>query len=180
MSRKKQDKSDYDEAVRLLVLFLILAFFSCSSGLPLDAAGGRRSEYENYISDHLKSDHLYIKLRETASGRALLVTPKLTELQSRIAPGFQVKIPEAKTLVVVSLEMQDWSRFSIGDYKFFLGDKSSASVKEITDEQLISTLYPFSVPHDRVFLVEFEGPAQVPHLKVQTSHGQLEFQLDGA
>lgn len=165
--------------MRILVLLLAGAFFSCGTRVPLDATGSRRSEYEAYIGRYLKSDHLYIKLRETASGRALLVTAKLAELQSRIAPGFELKIPEGKTLVVVSLEMQDWSRFSIGDYKFFLGDVPSRSVKEITDEQLITTLYPFSVPHDRVFLVEFEATDLSKHLKVQTSPGQLEFHLDG-
>lgn len=62
-------------------------------------------------------------------------------------------------------------------FKFYWGDVASKSVKEIMDGQLLQTLYPFAVPHDRRrFYVEFEGVAsEVNTLKVQTSQGQFTF-----
>lgn len=174
---KIQAKNDYDEAVRILGLFVFAFFASCSS-VPLDAMGGRRAEYDAYLADHLKSDRLYIKLRETAHGRALLITPKVTELQAKVAPGFELAAIDGKTRVIISLEMQDWARFSITDYKFYLAGVSATSVKEIVDEQLIRTLYPFAFPHDRVFIAEFEGNL-TGELKAQTSPGQFIFNLSG-
>ena len=141
--------------------------------------GGRRAAYESYLDKHVKSDRLYLRLRETAHGRALLITPEITELQSKVAPGFELAVIEGKTRVIVSLEMQDWSRFSISDYKFFMAGVSASSVKEIVDEQLIRTLYPYAFPHDRVFIAEFEGNL-TGELKVQTSPGQFIFNLGGA
>ncbi|MEZ4815775.1 MAG: hypothetical protein R3A80_11295 [Bdellovibrionota bacterium] len=161
--------------MRLITSLLVGSFLiSCSSLKSIDAGGSRRGEYENYLSEHLKVDRLYMKLREMAIGRALMITPESAALQAKVVPGFELLPVEGKTLFVVSLEMQDWSRFSISDFNFLLGEQKATSVKEIMDEQLLNTLYPFAVPHDRAFVVEFDSPV-ASTLKIQTSQGQFEF-----
>jgi hypothetical protein len=119
---------------------LLFGLFSCSTITTLDIDSSRRNQYEDYLQNHLKVEKLYLKLRETASGKALKVTPELTELQSHVVPGFEAKAASGNTLFVVSLEMPDWSRFSIADFKFYWGESASKSVKEIMDGQLLQTL----------------------------------------
>jgi len=115
-----------------------------------------------------------MKLRETAVARAMRITAESAALQAKVVPGFE-KLPiEGKEIFVVSMEMLDWSRFSISDFKFYLGDQLATSVKEIMDQQLLNSLYPFAIPHDRAFMVEFnQTPSSV--LKIQTSQGQFQF-----
>jgi hypothetical protein len=155
-------------------LMLLLAACSTISTLDLDAS--RRADYEAYLGKHLRTERMYMKLRETASGKALKVTGELSDLQAKIVPGFEIKPVEGKTIFVISLEMPDWSRFSIADFKFLWGGAPAKSVKEIMDGQLLQTLYPYSVPHDRSFIVEFDSIAPEPDLlKVQTSQGEFKF-----
>ncbi len=160
--------------MRLHVFLLVGLLSSCSSISTLDVVGQRRGAYDSYLNKNLKIDRLYLKLRETAVARAMRITAESAELQSKVVPGFE-KLPiEGKEIFVVSMEMLDWSRFSISDFKFYLGDQLANSVREIMDQQLLNTLYPFAIPHDRAFMVEFEkGPSSV--LRVQTSQGQFQF-----
>lgn len=160
--------------MRLLAFLSVSFLVSCSSLSSLDIVGQRRGAYEDYINKNLKVDRLYIKLRETAVARVLLITPESAELQAKVVPGFEKLPVEGKQIFVVSMEMLDWSRFSISDIKFFLDDQPASSVKEIMDQQLLSTLYPFTIPHDRAFMVEFDK-ASASRLRVQTSQGQFQF-----
>lgn len=161
--------------MRVLIIALLLFIAGCSTELPLDALGGRRSDYESYLNKNLQTQRLFLKLKETALARALKVTPELIQLQNQLAPGFEVKLPDATTVFVVSLEMQSWARFSISDFKFYYGDVVSSKVKEIMDEQLIKMLYPYAVPFDRIFTVEFANKTDSDVLKIQTSQGQFLF-----
>ncbi len=153
-----------------LGLFLCL-LTACSS---LDANNSRLSQYESYLDEHLLKQKMYLRLRETASAKVLLATPRSAELQALIVPGFELKSVSGLNRFVVSLEMPDWARFNISDFKFLLDGKAAKSIKEIMDGQLLQTLYPFSVPHDRAFVVEFEGEG-ASELSIQTSQGEFKF-----
>lgn len=157
----------------------ILLCFLLSACAGLEGVDSQRSEYDSYLRENLKTQKLFSKLKENASARFLEITPQLTKLQADLVPGFESKAVENQSLFVVSLELPDWARFNVIDFKFFWGEEMSKSVKELQDPHLLQTFYPFSVPHDRVFIVQFTKPLSRPtSFKIQTSQGQFVFKTD--
>jgi hypothetical protein len=158
------------------ILFCCFLLTGCAG---LEGMDSLRSDYDSYLHDNLQEQKLFTKLKESASARFLEITPHLSKLQSDLVPGFEQKALENQTLFVVSLELPEWARFSISDFKFIWGEEKSKSVKEVHDPHLLQSFYPFAVPHDRVFVVEFPKPLSRPSsLKVQTSQGQFVFKTE--
>ena len=158
-------------------LIWLVGLVACSNLSQLDLMDQQRSDYDAYLSRHLRTQKLFYKLREMGAAKLLKVTPELSALQAKTIPGFELPTPEAKTFFVVSIEMPDWARFSISDFHFYWGATASKSVKEIMDSHLIQSLYPFAYPHDRAFIVEFEKVETTSELfKIQTSQGQFLFE----
>ena len=155
---------------------ILLGCFLLSACAGFEGVESQRSEYDSYVRENLQEQKHFSKLKENGSARFLEVTPKLTKLQADLVPGFEAKSGDEQALFVVSLELPEWARFNISDFKFIWGEEKSKSVKELQDPHLIKSFYPFSVPHDRVFVVEFAKPLSRPNsLKVQTSQGQFVF-----
>ena len=160
----------------LKTIFVCLLFSACAG---LEGIDSQRSDYDSYLRQNLKEQKLFSKLKENASARFLEITPQLTKLQADLVPGFEFKVDENQSVFIVSLELPDWARFNVTDFKFFWGMEISKSVKELQDPHLLQTFYPFSVPHDRVFVVQFSKPLSRPSsFKIQTSQGQFVFQTD--
>jgi hypothetical protein len=160
----------------LKTIFVCLLFSACAG---LEGIDSQRSDYDSYLRQNLKEQKLFSKLKENASARFLEITPQLTKLQADLVPGFESKVDENQSVFIVSLELPDWARFNVTDFKFFWGMETSKSVKELQDPHLLQTFYPFSVPHDRVFVVQFSKPLSRPSsFKIQTSQGQFVFQTD--
>jgi hypothetical protein len=158
---------------------ILLSCFLLSACAGLEGIESQRSEYDSYIRENLQEQKIFSKLKENGSARFLEITPKLTKLQADLVPGFEAKFANEQSVFVVSLELPDWARFNISDFNFIWGEQKAKSVKELQDPHLIQSFYPFSVPHDRVFMVEFSRPLSRPtSLKVQTSQGQFVFKTD--
>ncbi len=162
---------------RLSFLLFLLGLSSCSSVKEIDLLDQRRAELESYLHQHVQEKGMYVKLRETARAKVLEISPELMKLQSQVAPGFELTSKEGIQQWVVSFEMPDWSRFNVDDFKFYLNDIKSSSVKEIMDVHLIQTLYPYAARFERVFLLQFKTPLteSAKTLRAQTPQGQFEF-----
>lgn len=161
------------EGVMRYLAFLLL--FSCGS---LDQNADVRSDYENYLSRHMVRKKLYTEVRETASMSFLEVTPELIQLQSKLAPGFELRPTPEQTLFIVSVEMPEWARFNIIDFKFLWGGTPSKNAREVMDAHLIQNFYPYAVPHDRTFIVEFVKPVvRSKDFVMQTPQGQVRFDV---
>lgn len=158
---------------------ILLCCFLLTGCAGLEGIDSQRSDYDSYLHENLQEQMLFTKLKENASARFLEITPKLSKLQEDLVPGFELKALENQSLFVVSMELPEWARFNISDFKFIWGEEKSKSVKEVHDPHLLQSFYPFSIPHDRVFVVEFVKPLSRPAtLKVQTSQGQFVFKTD--
>lgn len=158
---------------------ILLGCFLLSACAGFEGVESQRSEYDSYLRDNLKEQKLFLKLKDNGSARFLEITPKLIKLQADLVPGFEARSSDEQTFFLVSLELSDWAHFNVSDFKFIWGEENSKSVKELHDPHLLQSFYPFSVPHDRVFMVEFAKPLSRPSsLKVQTSQGQFVFKTD--
>ena len=165
-------KFKYCTALGLLVLA------SCTS---LRILSSTTQNYKTFVTARLQTSRIYDRGRQVLAAKVIPATPALWKVQDALTPGHSFKLKPESRQVVLSIGLPTASDFGPQDLKMTLGGRSQEWIQEINSQVALETLYFYSHPFYRVFLIDFpidRSAGPIEKFEILTERGPVSFDLD--
>jgi len=162
---------------RFFFFFKLLVLFFVTQCAHVRHWPHQSSKYESFVSNHIKEKKLHNRGRVVLHVKVLKASHELKKLQEELSPGFSFKENKEATQYILAITVTGREPMTASDLIFEINGTRADAVSEITDQNLVETLYGFAFPYHRVFLVNFSPQHNTGTLKVNSTVGSVTFDI---
>lgn len=162
----------------LVFVGVLVGLGSCSS---LKILTSTTQKYKNLVNERTQVTRVYDRGRQVLSAKVLVANRALWDVQEALTPGHSFKLKPEFRQVLLSIGLPTASDFGPQDLKMSLGGRPQEWIQEINSQIALETLYFYSYPFYRVFLIDFpisKTATTIEKFEILTQRGPVAFDLD--
>lgn len=163
---------------KIFAVGLFITLGSCSSLRIFTSA---TQKYKNLVNERTQVTRVYDRGRQVLSAKVLVANRALWDVQEALTPGHAFKLKPDFRQVLLSIGLPTASDFGPQDLKMSLGGRPQEWIQEINSQVALETLYFYSYPFYRVFLIDFpisKTSSNIEKFEILTQRGPVAFELD--
>lgn len=140
-----------------------------------DSYSARRSSYLKLLKERLTGAELGVEGRTVLSVKAVRFDEVALKAQSELVPGFELRPQDASSRVaVVAVSVNGREAYGVDQLHFVVNGKR-LSAREVSDLNVVETLYPFAFPFMKIF--EIQTPLDAEVIEVRSPVGAVVLRL---